>query len=287
MFIIKVPGINNPDSEGCQRAGEAMIKELRKIHTNESGKNIDVDSLDLEEIHLDNSNLKLTEKLIYENSLETFEAKPKTIFLGGDQSISYPILNAFNDYCKNSEKEPCLIVFDAHPDCKSDSHSDSHTHREEKKNHPYASRSDYPTNEQWLRTLIEKGFPKQNILIVGMRNSEKEENLFLKENGIKTLKISSLTEDLHETCDTIMEFSNGKELYISMDIDVIDPIFAPSVSKPEAGGMTSREFLYVIQRVNKIKTLKALDITEINSEEDKKRGNITVKLGAKILSELI
>lgn len=273
MFIVKVPGINNPISEGCQRAGEAIIKELRKIHTNESGKNIDVDLLDLEEIHLDNSNLNLTEKLIYENSLETFETKPKTIFLGGDHSISYPILNAFNDYCKNFEKEPCLIIFDAHPDCKS--------------YYSYSSRNDYPTNEQWLRKITERGFPKQNILIVGMRNSEKEENFFLRENGIRTLSINSLAEDLHETCDTIMEFSRNKELYVSIDIDVIDPIFAPSVSKPESGGITSREFIYIIQRINKIKTLKALDITEINAEEDKKRGNVTVKLGAKILSELI
>ncbi len=267
MFIVKVPGINGSDSEGCQRAGEAILKELRKIHTNESGKNIDVDLLDLEEIHLDNSDLKKTEKLIYENSLETFESKPKTIFLGGDQSISYPILSAFKDYCKNSHVESCLIVFDAHPDCKKS--------------------KGYPTNEEWLRRLIEEGFSTKNILIVGMRNSEREESEFLNGIKIKTINVNRLTEDLHETCDTIMEFSNGKELYISIDIDVIDPSFAPSVSKSESGGITSREFLYIIQRMNKIKNLRAVDITEINSEEDKKRGNITVKLGAKILSELI
>ena len=267
MFIVKIPGINNPDSEGCQRAGEAIIKELRKIQTNESGKNIDADDLDLEEIHLDNSDLNLTEKLIYENSLEIFEKKPKTIFLGGDQSVSYSILRAFNDYCKNCGKEPCLIIFDAHPDCRKN--------------------GKHPTNEGWLRAVVENGFPKNNILIVGMRNSEKEENFFLNENKIRTLGINSLTEDLHEACDTIMEFSRNKELYISIDADVIDPSFAPSVSKPESGGMTSREFLYVMHRINKIKTLRALDITEINSEKDKNMGNATVRLGAKILSELI
>ena len=34
-------------------------------------------------------------------------------------------------------------------------------------------------------------------------------------------------------CDTIMEFSNGKELYVSIDIDFIDPVFAPATGYPE------------------------------------------------------
>ncbi len=118
-----------------------------------------------------------------------------------------------------------------------------------------------------------------------MRNCEKEEIKFLKENKIKSLSINSLTEDLQDMCDTIMEFSNGRELYVSIDIDVIDPAFAPSTGYPEAGGLTSRQFLYLVQRIKKIRTLKSVDIVEINEKQDKSRA--TVKLGAKILAELI
>jgi agmatinase len=82
-----------------------------------------------------------------------------------------------------------------------------------------------------------------------------------------------------------MEFSSGKELYVSIDIDVIDPAFAPSTGYPETGGLTSRQFLYLIQRIKKIKTLRAVDLVEINEKKDKDK--ITVKLGAKILAELI
>ncbi len=268
MFIIKVPGINGlGKTDGCERAGEAMIKELRNINTNESGKDIDVDELDLEEIHLDNSNLEVANKLIYENSIETFETKSKTIFLGGDHSISYSITKALVDFCKNSAKEPCLIVFDAHPNCM-----------------PCGK---FPSSREWLRGLIEYGFPGKNILLVGIRNSDFKENSFLKEKKIRTISINSLIEDLHETCDTIMEFSNNKELYISININFVDPTFAPSTPRPESGGLTSRQFLYIIQRMNKIKNLKAIDIVEINEKEDKARGNVTVKLGAKIISELI
>jgi arginase family enzyme len=268
MFIVKVPGINGlGKTEGCERTGNAIIEALREIYSSEQGVVVDVPILDLEEIHLDNKNIELSNELIYKNSLEMFETKPKTIFLGGDHSVSYSTTKAFLKYCKSAKKNPCLIVFDAHPDCME----------------PMKE----PTHEEWLRKIVEEGFPKENVLIVGARNSHRDEIKFIKENKIKTLSMSNLTEDLADMCDTIMEFSNGKELYVSIDIDVIDPVFAPSTGYPEVGGLTSRQFLYLILRIKKIKTLRAVDIVEINEKMDKQNNNLTVKLGAKILAELL
>jgi len=266
MFIVKVPGINGlGKTKGCERAGNAILESLKEIHSNEQGNIIDGSLLDLEEIHLDNNNLELSNELIYKNSLEMFETKPRIVFLGGDHSISYPTTKAFLDNCRISGKKPCLIVFDSHADCMTPMQEPSH--------------------EEWLRKLIEEGFPKENVLIVGLKNVWKDEIKFLKENKIKTLSIANLTEDLQEMCDTIMEFSNGKELYVSIDIDVIDPVFAPATGYPEVGGLTSREILYLVQRIKKIKNLRAVDIVEINEKKDK--DNLTVKLGAKILAELL
>jgi len=268
MFVVKVPGINGlGKTKGCEGAGNAVLAELKKIYTNEQGKIIEPEKLDLEEIHLDNYNLELTNKLIYENSFEGFETQPRTIFLGGDHSISYSTTRAFFDYCDNSGKKPCLIVFDAHPDCMKP-----------------VDRT-FPTHEEWLRGLIEDGFPAENILLVGVRNSDFQEQNFIKEKAIRVISMNQLLEDLNDSCEIIMEFANNKELYVSIDIDVIDPAFAPSTGYPEPGGMSSREFIYLIQRINKMKNLKAVDIIEINSEKDK--NGLTVKLGARILSELI
>ena len=121
---------------------------------------IDVKLLDLEEIHLDNSNLELTNNLIYKNSLKIFEIQPKTVFLGGDHSISYSTGKAFFDYCESQGKKSCLIVFDAHADLMP----------------PMKE----PTHEEWLRKLIEEGFPTEDILLVGVRNMWKDELIFLK-----------------------------------------------------------------------------------------------------------
>lgn len=271
MFIVKVPGINGLGKTlGCEKAGNEILKILKEeIYSNESGKEVNPDRIDLEEIHLDNSNLELTNKLIYKNAFETFESKEKTIFLGGDHSISYSLGRAFLDYCENSEKEPCLIVFDAHPDCM-----------------PLTRGTEgYPNHEEWLRGLIEKGFPSKNILLVGVRNSDHQESKFLKEKGIRTIGMNALLENLEETCEVIMEFSDRKELYVSLDIDVVDPVFAMGTGYKEPGGLTSREFIYIIQRLNKIKNLRGVDLVEINPKKD--TNNLTLKLGAKILSEII
>lgn len=266
MFIVKIPGINGLEkTRGCEKAGNAILESLRKIHSNENGIPIDVDLLDLEDIHLDNNRLEEANKLIYENSFETFEAKPRTVFLGGDHSISYSIGKAFLDYCKQNEKKPCLIVFDSHPDC--------------------MPAEKEPNHEQWLRKLIEEGFPTENILLVGLRNSLKEEIRFLKEKKIQTININLFLEDIENACDTIMEFANGKELYVSIDIDVVDPSCAPGTGYPVAGGLTSRQLIYLMQKINKIRSLRAVDIVEVNSEKD--FNEMTVQLAAKILGELV
>ena len=268
MFIVKVPGINGlGKTKGCEKAGNAILKSLNEIYSTEEGKIIDLKLLDLEEIHLDNSNLELTNNLIYKNSLKIFQTKPRTIFLGGDHSISYSITKSFLDYCINERKKPYLIIFDAHPDCME------------------AARKDTPTHEDWLRSLIDSGFPATNILLIGVRNSDESEIEFLKKNKIKIITINQLLEDLPDICDAITEFSKGNDLYVSLDIDVIDPAFAPATGYIEPGGLTSQQFIYLIQRINKIKNLRAVDIVEINPSLDKT--SLTVKLGAKILSELI
>jgi agmatinase len=268
MFVVKIPGINGENTEGCRNAGNAILNELRKIEINEQGKIVDVDLIDVEEIHLTNKDLRKDAELIYKNSFEIFETKPKTVFLGGDHSISFNLAKAFKDSCEQNKKEPCLIVFDSRANCMKEDDF-------------------FPKNTQWLRSLIEIGFPARSVLIVGIRKINREEEFFIKENRITRISANQLRENIEETCEVIMEFSQGKELYVSIDFSVLDPVFVPAATFNEVGGLTSREMIYLVQRMNKMKNLRVLDVVEIDSEKDKSHDNLTVKLGAKILSELI
>ena len=197
MFVVKIPGVNGfGKTKGCKNSGGAILKELKNINVNEQGKIVDVKLLDLEEIHLDDSNLKYSNDLIYKNSFEIFEKKPKTVFLGGDHFISYSVGNAFLNYCNKNEKSYCLIVFDSRPNCKE------------------SEDSGFPTHEGWLKALVEEGFSSEKIFLVGIRNFCLEEINFLKNLKIKFISMNSLLDDLQEICDMIMEFSNKKDLYV-------------------------------------------------------------------------
>jgi len=268
MLIVKVPGLNNlGKNNGCRNAGNAILSKLTEVYSNESNKPIHRRLLNIEEIHVDNFNIEEQNKLIFDNTKKILEESEKTLFLGGDHSISYSIGKAFLENCRDAEKEPCLIVFDAHADCMQ------------------AMRE--PTHEGWLRGLVEFGFPKENILLVGIRNLWQDEIKFLSENKIRRINMGELCNNLEEITDTIMEFASGKELYVSFDIDVVDPAFAPSTGHTEVGGLTSRQALYIIARIAKMKNLKVFDLVEINSEKDECQGWMTVKLGAKLVGELL
>ena len=68
MFVVRVPGINGlGKTNGCERAGNEILRTLKEIYSNEEGKPIDLRLLDLEEIHLDNRNIELSNDLIYRN----------------------------------------------------------------------------------------------------------------------------------------------------------------------------------------------------------------------------
>ncbi|MEM4270530.1 MAG: arginase family protein, partial [Candidatus Pacearchaeota archaeon] len=162
-------------------------------------------------------------------------------------------------------KDVCLIVFDAHPDC--------------------MKAGKEPSHEEWLRALIEADFPAENIMVVGMRNIDPIEAEFLKEKKIKQIKMNDVLLNLEDVTDTIMEFASGKKLYLSIDIDFIDPAFAPSTGYVEPGGASSRQALYIFSRLSLLKNLKALDIVEVDSENDKNK--LTIKLAAKILAEFL
>jgi arginase family enzyme len=263
MQIIRVRLINSMGkTSGCELAPVEVIKSLRKIGSNEKGKEIEVDKFNLEEIHVDLNNLEEANYLIFKNAKEAFEKNKKVFFIGGDHSISYSIGRAF----EKIEENPLLIVFDAHADC--------------------VEPGKEPTHEEWLRSLVEQGFPGDKIILISTRNFYGGELEFIKQNKITLISMDILQEDLQGVCDLVMERArSSKGFYISIDVDAVDPGFAPAVSYPEPGGMSSRDLIYFVKRLSLLGNFRGADIVEINPNID--FNGITVKLGAKLLAEMI
>lgn len=214
--------------------------------------------LDFEMVEIDNSNIVESEKNIFDKAEEVFENKEKVCFVGGDHSITYPIFKSF----KKNYKNPFLIVFDAHADSME----------------PMSE----PTHEEFLRAIIEDGINPNNVILLGVRKIEPEESAFLKKFGIK---VFGDIQDFEAVADYVTENANGHDVYVSIDIDVLDPAYAPAVNYPEAAGMSSKDFFYLVRRIFKIKTLRVMDVVEAVPQKDEKYDYRTIGNCVKIVEE--
>jgi len=253
MKIVKVKSSQGclGKNKGCEKAPDEIVKELENFYLNEKGFRKDFESIDCE---------------VVENNIEETNQNIMNIegdvFLGGDHSITYASFIGFAKKFTN----PGLIIFDAHPDCENNFNPPSH--------------------EDFVKVLIEDGFlKKENLIIVGVRNWHKKEFYYLKENKIKYFVMKNM-KDMEDVCDSVMELSNNFDgLYLSIDIDCVDPAFAPGTGFIEPGGMSSRDLIYFVQRLKLLRNLKRADIVEVNPDKDV--NGMTVRLAAKVLGELL
>lgn len=169
--------------------------------------------------------------------------------IGGDHSITYPILRAMHEYYG-----PVNIVhFDAHPDLYDEFKGNIHSNA-----CPFAR-------------IMEQGLAKS-----------------LHQFGIRTMNAhqSQQASKFDVNVTTMLNWPASPPqldgpIYISIDIDALDPAFAPGVSHREPGGLTTRDI------INFIHTLKGnvigVDIVEYNPQKD--IDNITAYVAAKLLKE--
>ncbi len=178
------------------------------------------------------------------------EAVP--IILGGDHSISYPAAKAFSRKFKSLD----ILHFDAHPDLYEELYGDRYSHA-----CPFAR-------------IVEEGLA-QNLVQVGIRAATGQQRSKAAEHGVRTIWMKDLKEI------PCLEFSNP--LYISFDMDALDPAFAPGVSHHEAGGLSTRQ---VISLIHALKAkIVGLDVVELNPERDP--SGITAAAAVKIIKEVV
>jgi len=178
------------------------------------------------------------------------------IILGGEHLITLGSFTCF-------PKDTGYVVFDAHYDLR-DQYADTKL-----------------SHAAYLRRIVEER-GSENIVHVGARAFVKEELAFLKEHNIATVsdkEISNgngpkLLKDVTSTFDRV---------YLSVDLDVLDPAFAPGVGNPEAVGISSRE-LYDLIPTFQNKKIVAADMEELNPTSD---NGSTASMAAKMIATII
>ena len=178
------------------------------------------------------------------------------IILGGEHLITLGSFTCF-------PKDTGYVVFDAHYDLR-DQYADIKL-----------------SHAAYLRRIVEER-GSDNIVHVGARAFVKEELAFLKEHNIATVSDKEirngngpkLLKDITSTFDRV---------YLSVDLDVLDPAFAPGVGNPEAVGISSRE-LYDLITTFQNKKIVAADIVELNPTYD---NGSTASMAAKMIATII
>ena len=173
------------------------------------------------------------------------------LVLGGDHSISYPIMEAV----AAAHGAVDILHFDAHPDLYDDFEGDPRSHAS-----PFAR-------------IMERGLANR-LVQVGIRTLNRHCREQAERFGVEIVEMRHFEAEAVPVPST--------PLYISIDMDALDPAYAPGVSHHEPGGLSPRDVLKVLERVEA--RVVGADIVEYNPTRD--LNGVTAVLAAKLVKEI-
>ncbi len=184
------------------------------------------------------------------------DAGTTPISLGGDHAITWPLVRAVRP------RHERLTVFhlDAHPDLydELDGRKDSHA---------------CP-----MARLLEEG-NASHLVQCGIRTMNGHQRAQARRFGVEVVEMRQGLEAMVTAARRL-----AGAVYLSVDLDALDPACAPGLSHPEPGGLTTRELLTILQAIPKGR-LVAADVVELNPANDLR--DLTARVAAKVIGEIV
>jgi agmatinase len=194
------------------------------------------------------------------------------LILGGDHTITFA--NATGVARVHGFGEVALIHFDAHADTGKLQNGQLYGHGTP------------------MRRLIESGaVPGHRFVQIGLRGywPEPEVMAWGREQQMRTYLMNDIEErGLRTVVDEAVDYSlegGAKGAFISVDIDVVDPGFAPGTGTPEPGGLTSRQLLDTVRRLSKELNVIGADVVEVSPPYDS--SEVTSYLANRVVLEVL
>ena len=188
------------------------------------------------------------------------------ISIGGDHLISLPILRGL-------KKDKAIGIFQF------DSHSDTWD--------SYFGGYKYTHGTPFRRAIEEKLVDPTNYVMLGIRGSLYDPNdlKWAQDQGITIITIDEYYEMGLEKCiEKILKILDGSDIYFTLDIDGIDPTFAPGTGTPEVGGFNVRETQVIIRALKNLNFVGG-DVVEVSPPFD--INNMTSHVAATIAFEML
>jgi len=174
---------------------------------------------------------------IYQTALAIVDQDKVPISLGGEHSITPLLVKAVREKFASLS----ILCFDAHADLR-DSYQGS------KHNHACA-----------VRRIFDLNLP---LTLCGLRNYSLQEHEFIQQYNIPHFTPIEIYQNTNLGIEKILE-SLTAEVYITFDIDVLDPSIAPGTGTPDSGGLTYRQCLAILEAVGRHKQIVGADIVEV------------------------
>ncbi|MDW0128465.1 MAG: arginase family protein [Nitrososphaeraceae archaeon] len=204
----------------------------------------------------------ITRDDLYRLIFDIVTAKKIPITIGGDHSITTIILQAVNEALDGDKVS--LIYFDAHPDFVS------------------STRNYYGSVITDSSNYIDF---KKSVLI-GTRAAEQEELLNASKRGLEIVTPLDILEvGINHVVKKIISKCKSNKVYLSIDLDCMDPGVAPGVSVPAPGGLFPLDLIYMIKKITENLQVVGMDIVELSPDYDINQN--TANHAARILMETI
>ena len=226
---------------------------------------------DYDDAHVIPGDIERTNEAIRAKVGEVAQAGAVPIVLGGDHSITFPSASAVADALGHGRLG--IVHFDAHADTGDDAWGVLLSHGTP------------------MRRLIESGaVPGRAFVQVGLRGYWPPPELFdwMREQGMRWHTMHDIERRGFDAVltEAIEQALDGPErIYLSVDIDVLDPAYAPGTGTPEPGGLTARELLGAVREVALRTELAGVDIVEVSPPYDP--AGITAEVAHRVVLEVL
>ncbi len=192
-----------------------------------------------------------------------YKANKLPVMIGGEHTLSYYPLKALY------KEEPIVIHFDAHRDMKPgyDGMRMCHT-------------------TPFFHLMNEGYIPGKNIIQIGIRQTDREENNIAEKNGVITFDAWEIHRRIDNLLVYLKNITANKKIYISFDIDVYDLPYVPCTGTPEPFGLNPFEILNIIKSIDTSAKLIGLDFVEVAlRNEDYREATLATQTLFRILTQ--
>jgi agmatinase len=182
------------------------------------------------------------------------------VMMGGEHTLSYYQLKAL------ASERPIVIHFDAHRDMKPEYEGMKMCHTT-----PFYHLLEY--------------IPGENLIQIGIRQTDKEENETAEKNGVTTFDAWQVHDNIEAVMQYLQKATAGKKIYISFDIDAYDLPYVPCTGTPEPFGLDPFQVLRMIKAIHPTAKLIGMDMVEVGLRNgDYREGALATQTILRILA---